>query len=109
MLTFIRPLSPSAPGNLIDPRRSAHFYRLMAQMRMRHPDESQLMFLAFDLLHQDGVDLRPLRLSERKRDLRRLCRKSPVPFMREVQTFPNGTLLFDHSTSLALRVSCPSA
>jgi ATP-dependent DNA ligase len=54
------------------------------------------MFLVFDLLHQDGVDLRGLPLSERKRDLRRLCRKSRVPFLREVQTFPNGTLLFDH-------------
>ena len=75
---------------LIDPR-------LMAQMRTSRPDERQLMFLVFDLLHQDGVDLRGLPLSERKRDLRRLCRKSPVPFMREVQTFPNGnTLLFDH-------------
>ncbi len=31
---------------LIDPRGSAHFYRLMAQMRTSHPDESQLMFLA---------------------------------------------------------------
>ena len=34
---------------LIDPRGGAHFYRLMAQMRTSHPDESQLMFLAFDL------------------------------------------------------------
>jgi hypothetical protein len=45
---------------LIDPRGSAHFYRVMAQMRTSHPDETQLMFLAFDLLHQDGVDLRAL-------------------------------------------------
>ena len=30
----------------------------MAQMRTSHPDESQLMFLAFDWLHQDGVHLR---------------------------------------------------
>ena len=81
---------------LIDPRGSAHFYKLMAQMRTSHPDESQLMFLAFDLLYQDGVDLRALPLSDRKRDLHRLCAKSRVPFMREVQTFPNGTLLFDH-------------
>jgi bifunctional non-homologous end joining protein LigD len=81
---------------LIDPRGAAHFYRLMSQMRTSHPDESQLMFMAFDQLHQDGVDLRALPLSERKRDLRRLCRKSRVPFLREVQTFPNGTLLFDH-------------
>ena len=39
--------------------------------------------MAFDLLHQDGVDLRALPLSERKRDLRQLCRKSRVPFMRQ--------------------------
>ena len=78
---------------LIDPRGAAHFYRLMAEMRKNHPDESQLVFLVFDILHQDNVDLRALPLSERKRDLTRLCRKSKVPFMKEVQTFPNGPLL----------------
>jgi ATP-dependent DNA ligase len=51
----------------------------MAQMRTSHPDESQLMFLAFDLLHQDGVDLRGLALSDRKRDLDRLCRNQRCP------------------------------
>jgi ATP dependent DNA ligase domain len=73
---------------LIYPGGAAHFYRLMAQMRTSEPDESQLMFLVFDLLHHDGVDLRGLPLSERKRDLDRLCRKSKVPFLKEVQTFP---------------------
>jgi bifunctional non-homologous end joining protein LigD len=68
---------------LIDPRGAAHFYKLMAELRTRHPDESQLMLLAFDLLHQDGVDLHGLPLSERKRDLQRLCRKSKAPFMEE--------------------------
>ena len=53
----------------------------MREMRRSHPDESRLMFLVFDLLHQGGVDLRRLPLSERKRDL---------------QTFPNGELLFEH-------------
>jgi bifunctional non-homologous end joining protein LigD len=81
---------------LIDPSGAAHFYRLMAQMRTSHPDESELIFLAFDLLHQDGVDLRGLPLSERKRDLDRLCRRSKVPCMRRVETFPNGEVLFDH-------------
>ena len=84
---------------VIDPAGSAHFYRLMHQMRTRWPDEGSLMFLAFDLLHQGGVDLRGLPLSERKRDLHRLCAKSRVPFMREVQTFPNGARLFDHCTN----------
>ena len=81
---------------LIDPRGAAHFYQLMSQMRTSSPDESQLMLLVFDVLHQDGVDLRGLPLSERKRDLHRLCVKSRVPFLKEVQTFPNGPLLFDH-------------
>ena len=35
-------------------------------------------------------------LSERKRDLSRLCRKSKVPFLKEVQTFPDGPVLFEH-------------
>jgi len=35
---------------------------------------------------KNGVDLRGLPLSERKRDLDRLCSKAKVPFMREVQT-----------------------
>jgi bifunctional non-homologous end joining protein LigD len=70
---------------LIDPRGAAHFYQLMAQMRTSHPDESQLMFLAFDLLHQDGVDLRGLPLTERRRDLERLHRKAKVvPYLHLV-------------------------
>ena len=68
----------------------------MLEMRTRWPDEAQLVFLVFDLLHHDGVDLRGLPLSERKRDLHRLCVKSKVPFMREVQTFPDGPALFEH-------------
>jgi ATP-dependent DNA ligase len=81
---------------LLDPRGAAHFYRLMREMRGSRPDETQLMFLAFDILHQDGVDLRGLPLSERKRDLDRLCRKSKVPFLRQVENFPEGQVLFDH-------------
>ena len=78
---------------LIDTRDSADFYRLMAQMRTSHPDQSQLMLLAFDLLHQDGVDLRGLPPSERKRDLDRLCRKSKVPYLSQVETWGD---LFDY-------------
>jgi len=81
---------------LIGPRGAANFYRLMNQTRTSHTDESQLMFLAFDLLHQDGVDLRGLPLSERKRDLDRHCRKSKVPYLSQVETFPDGAILFDY-------------
>src|SRR5262245_25180149 len=65
-------------------------------MRTSHPDEGQLMFLAFDLLHQDGVDLRGLPLSERKRDLHRLCRKARVPYLHQVETYPDSAVLLDH-------------
>jgi bifunctional non-homologous end joining protein LigD len=81
---------------LISPGGDANFYALMHQMRTRWPDESQLVFLAFDLLHQDGVDLRSLSLTERKRDLTRLCRQSRTPFLKQVETFPDGEVLFDH-------------
>ena len=81
---------------LIDPRGGAHFYRLMTQMRTRWPEEGLLVFLAFDLLHQDGVDLRSLPLSERKRDLDRLCRHLQTSFLKQVETFPDGEVLFDH-------------
>jgi len=81
---------------LLDPRGGAHFWRLMAQMRTRWPDETNLRFLAFDLLHQDGVDLRSLPLTVRKQDLHRLCTKTRVPFIQEIETFPNGALLLDH-------------
>jgi hypothetical protein len=60
----------------------------MAQMRTSSPDESQLMFLVFDLLHQDGVDLRGLPLSERRRDLERLSRKARVPLSQAGRDIP---------------------
>jgi ATP-dependent DNA ligase len=81
---------------LFDATGAANFRRLMAEMRARRPDERQLAFMVFDLLHQDGVDLRQLPLLQRKRDLRRLSRKSRVPFMREIETFPDGRVLLAH-------------
>jgi bifunctional non-homologous end joining protein LigD len=51
------------------------------------------MFLAFHLLHQDGVDLRGLPVSER--DLNRLCPKSRVPILHQLETFPDGAVLFE--------------
>lgn len=81
---------------LLDAGGAANFRKLMREMRTSSPDEAQLVFMVFDLLHQDGVDLAGLPLSERKRDLDRLSRKSRVPFLRQVQTFPNGALLLEH-------------
>ena len=69
------------------------------QMRTSSPDETQLVFLAFDMLVLDGVDLRGLPLSDRKRDLHRLCRKARVPFLKQVETFPDmgvGVLIAEY-------------
>ena len=74
----------------------ANFRALLGEMRKSWQDEERLTFFAFDLLHQDGVDLRRLPLSERKRDLQRLCARSGIPFLKEVQTFPDGRLLLEH-------------
>jgi bifunctional non-homologous end joining protein LigD len=80
----------------IDAGGQANFRKLHGEMRTRWPNQAQLMFMVYDLLHQDGVDLRQLPLSERKRDLDRLCRKARIPFMRLVETFPDGAVLFEH-------------
>jgi hypothetical protein len=53
---------------LIDATGAANFRRLKAQMRTRSPAESQLVFIVFDLLHKNGVDLRRLPLFARKRN-----------------------------------------
>jgi bifunctional non-homologous end joining protein LigD len=88
---------------LIDPRGSAHFYRLMAQMRTNHPDESQLMFLAFDLLRQDGVDLRGLSLTERWRDLERLSPQREGALSPPGRDVPRGRGLIRTLQSVRVR------
>jgi bifunctional non-homologous end joining protein LigD len=40
--------------------------------------------------------VRSLPLSERKRDLSRLCRQSHTTFLKQIETFPDGEVLFDH-------------
>ena len=52
--------------------------------------------MAFDLLHQDGADLRRETLSQRKRALDRLYRGSRVPFFHQVEVFKDGEVLFDY-------------
>src|SRR5262245_44074570 len=66
------------------------------------PMRGVLMFFSFNLLHKDGVDLRRLPLSERKRDRQRLCRKGRVSYTRMVETFPDGDGLLKHCETLGL-------
>ena len=45
---------------------------------------------------QDGVTLTRLPLSERKKDLRRLCSKSRIRYLKWVECFPDGEILLRH-------------
>jgi ATP-dependent DNA ligase len=74
----------------------ADFYGLMRQMRTGKPDERSLILMVFDALLIDSVDLRKLPLSERLRDLERLIRKSRVPCLKLVESFPDGAVLLEH-------------
>jgi ATP dependent DNA ligase domain len=71
-------------------------------MRTHRPDQTALTFFAFDLLHENDVDLRGLPLSERQRDLERLVRKSRVPCLKLVENFPIGSVLLEHCNQLGI-------
>jgi bifunctional non-homologous end joining protein LigD len=51
------------------------------------------VFFAFDLLHRDGKDLRPLPLIERRRRLVRLVGRADIPRLHLVETFEDGAVL----------------
>jgi hypothetical protein len=51
-----RPLAGASLSLSLQTARNAAKPRLMHHMRTRWPEESLLVFLAFDLLHQDGLD-----------------------------------------------------
>lgn len=66
-----------------------------------HPGEP--CFLAFDLLMADGKDLRTERLTDRKRELRRLLSKVPASRMQYVEHVEQyGKALFDRVCKLDL-------
>ncbi|MBV9529906.1 MAG: DNA ligase D, partial [Bradyrhizobium sp.] len=66
----------------------------------------QLMFLAFDLLFAEGVDLRPLALSERKSKLKQLLNARPkkkTQYIRYVEHFvADGTTVIESARKLKM-------
>lgn len=82
---------------LCDDRGRPDFRALHTEMRLRRPDTSQMAYFAFDLLFDRDVDLRPLPLSERQRDLTRLCDKArkAMPCLFLVESFPKGEPLLE--------------
>jgi bifunctional non-homologous end joining protein LigD len=72
------------------------------QVAMTIGREHELAIFAFDLLHHDGVDLRPLPLSKRKDLLAALVRRSKVNCLHLVSTFPDGAKLLASAERLGL-------
>jgi len=57
---------------------------------LRWVRDTELTFFAFDLLHLDSGDLKPMALLERKRRLARLIARSEIRCLHLVQTFDDG-------------------
>jgi bifunctional non-homologous end joining protein LigD len=64
------------------------------QLALRSSQHHKLTVFAFDLLHRDGVDLRRLPLTERRRRLERVLDRADVPCLRLVPVFDDGRKLF---------------
>jgi hypothetical protein len=78
----------------------------MHQMRTRWPEEELLVFLAFDLLHRDGVDLRSLSSANATSTD---CASRTRPSSNRSRRFQTARLCSTIATNLASRVSFPSA
>jgi bifunctional non-homologous end joining protein LigD len=94
-LAGIRCQSAVIDCELIFPTSEGHpdFRALQAAIgdRKHHHD---LAVFAFDLLHHDGKDLRPMPLIERRLKLTELVARTSVPCLHLVQGFDNGAKLF---------------
>jgi bifunctional non-homologous end joining protein LigD len=72
---------------------SPDFYGLQSAMGSRR--EHELAIYAFDLLHLNGEDLRPLPLIERRQRLERLLKHAKVPCLYLVEAFDDGQTLLE--------------
>jgi bifunctional non-homologous end joining protein LigD len=75
------------------------FTGLASALRSR---KHELAVYAFDLLHRDGRDLRPLPLAEHRRRLERMLARSDVPCLRLVECFDDGVKLLEGAERLQL-------
>ena len=92
-LADIRCESAVIDGELVFPNASGNpeFRGLQAVMGSHRQHE--LAVFAFDLLHHDGTDLRPIPLIKRRRQLTELVARSDVYCLHLAQVFDNGAKL----------------
>jgi len=91
-----------APSAILDaelclpaPDGTHDFAGLQAALDRGRGDELPVLAFAFDLLHLDGQDLRPLPLTERRRWLEWLIEHVKVPRLHLVEAFDDGQALLE--------------
>jgi bifunctional non-homologous end joining protein LigD len=72
------------------------------QLALRSRQHHKLTVFAFDFLHRDGIDLRPLPLYQRKLRLARLVARSDVPCLHLVDAFHAGVKLLKTAERMLL-------
>jgi bifunctional non-homologous end joining protein LigD len=72
------------------------------QNALSEGDQSGLVYFAFDLLHRDGADLRPLPLRERKRILATILAGERAPLAPSAHLEDVGTAMFEEARRLGL-------
>ena len=80
---------------LLAPDGTCDFAGLQAAMGSGRDYELAVRAFAFDLLHLDGQDLRPLPLTERRPRLERLLEGAKVPRLHLVEAFDDGQALLE--------------
>ena len=74
-------------------------------LHFRDIEDDQLCVWAFDILHLDGNDLRPLPLVERKHLLGKLVYKTGVDWLRLSEPFNDGAKLLRRPSAWVLKAS----
>ena len=72
------------------------------QLALRSRQHHKLTVFAFDFLHRDGIDLRPLPLYQRKLRLARLIARSGIPCLHLVESFDDGLKLLKTAERMLL-------
>ena len=108
-LADIRCESAVIDGELVFPNASGNpeFRGLQAVMGSHRQHE--LAVFAFDLLHHDGTDLRPIPLIKRRRQLTELVARSDVYCLHLAQVFDNGAKLLNVACLLIFGVAQTAA
>ena len=89
-------------GEAVNANQEGHFSFHALQHALSHKKLDRLKYYAFDLLHLNGVDLRPRPLTERKRLLQEVLRGAPALLQYSQHFVESGDKMLAHACSLGL-------